>query len=107
VSAFYAELETVAAELLREFGSVLGFSRTAPNGAVTAWNAAGVRVDSVKHVESESGVAIGDERFLFAANANPKHGDRVSVGGRSFVVIHSDPIRPADTVLAWWIWLRR
>jgi hypothetical protein len=104
MTGFYDRATATAQRLLEKFGRPWVFTRTDSAGAVTTHSAVGCFIDTVRHVLGDSGVAIGDLRFIFTADAAPQNGDRMANADQSYVVMHTDPI--GDTTCAYWLWAR-
>lgn len=105
--SLYERLAATADRMLGAYGVSATLSHTTPLGAVATSTVSVVTVDTVRHVLGDSGVDIGDERLIVNADAAPVKGDRIDYADQSRVVVQVEPIRPAGTVLAWWVWARR
>lgn len=104
MSGFYDRATATAQRMLAKFGRPWLFTRTDSAGATSTHSAVGVFIDTVRHLVGDSGVDIGDLRFIFTADAAPQKGDRMKNGDQDFVVVFADPI--GDTTVAYWVWAR-
>lgn len=92
--SLYSNLKSTATRLLKAYGRSMMLG--APARAVI-----GMRVKTVVHAHTDSGVETGDIHFLLSADANPVRMERLNTGDESLIIVATDPIKPADTVLAW------
>lgn len=99
--SFYGNLANTATVLIRQYGQALTLGVGASARVVR-----GVRTATVKHTLGDSGVQIGDVVFLVEPSANPTERERIDYAGEKLVVVFVDPIKPADTVLAWTVYGR-
>ncbi len=107
MSAFdYDRTALNAARIIGRYGRSWQIRSTVTANAVSTRDAIGVKIDEVRHVQDDSGIQIGDSRFLFRADAMPVVGERLRAGSDSIVIVHTEAIKPADVVLAWWVWAR-
>lgn len=90
MSAFYGRLQGTADRLLAKFGQAITITRTATDGATTAYTTTGAVVGTVKHTLGDSGIAIGDDRILLDHTVTPQPGDRITYNGQSRVIV--DPV---------------
>jgi hypothetical protein len=104
MSGFYNRATATAMRLLEKFGRSWSISSTDDAGTVTRHDAMGAFIETVRHELGNSGVAIGDRKYIMTADAAPKNGDRMTDGSSSFVIVWSDAI--GDTPAAYWIWGR-
>lgn len=102
----YARSVATTLRLLERFGRAWQFTTTVIANATQSRTATGALIDEVRHDLGDSGVAIGDKRFMFEAAANPVKGERITAGSESYVIQHKEPIQPAAVVVAWWVWAR-
>jgi hypothetical protein len=100
----YDRASATAMRLLEKFGRPWTFTTTASGGVTSTRSAVGVFVDTVRHTLGDSGVDIGDKRFVFTADALPQKTDRMKNGTEDYVVVFADPI--GDTPAAYYVWGR-
>lgn len=98
----YSNLRGTATRLLKAYGRFM----TVVNEAGVARSVFAMRNKTIVHTYPESGVQVGDIEFLMEAAANPVLMERLETGDASLVIIATDPIKPADTVLAWYVYGR-
>lgn len=103
----YAAIEKRASAVLLRYGRVWQIRTTTVANAVSTRDTIGVQIDVVRYLQGESRIEIGDFRMLFRADANPVIGERLQAGADSLVVMHTEAIKPAGVVLAWWVWARK
>lgn len=109
MAGFYDNMAATALRLLTTRGSTM--SLTTIGDAARSAKAAMVNV--VRHTfpstgaDGTGGVQVGDYEFLVESGATPLIGDRISFNGLSLVVMHVEPIKPADVVVIWKIWGRK
>ena len=107
----YAETAQTAAELLREFGSIVTLTRVAAGtdnpdtGVVSStgatFAASGVRLDYSQRDIDGTLVKRGDQRVYidpFLATT-PQTGDTITIGSEAFTVVNSRPLAPAGVVV--------
>lgn len=98
--SFYSNLANTATQLIRDKGRDLTLGVGASARVVR-----GVRTETVKHTRGDSGVQIGDVVYLLEPSANPGLRERI-IGDENLVIVFVDPIKPADTVMAWYVYGR-
>lgn len=106
MSIDYARIAANATRLLERFGRGWQVRTTTVANAVSTRVAVGVKIDETRQVLDGSRINIGDHRMLFTAATNPVIGERITSGSESRVIVHTEAIQPAGTVLAWWVWAR-
>jgi hypothetical protein len=104
MTGFYTRAEDTARRLLTKFGRPWLFTTTENDGSITSRSAVAAFIETVKHQLADSGVSIGDKKFIVAVDAAPRNGDRMTHDDQSFVVVWSDPI--GDTPCAYYVWGR-
>jgi hypothetical protein len=105
MSGFYDRAGATAMRMLEKFGRPWKWSSTDDNGAVTDSSFVACFIETVKHVLGDSGIAIGDRKYIATPSSAPKIGDRMTSGPESYVIVWSDQI--GDTPCAYWIWGRQ
>lgn len=100
----YDRANNTAMGMLERFGRPWIFSHTDSGGAVTVKDAVGVFLETVRHTLGDSGVNIGDRKYIVTANASPQEGDRMKSGAEDYVVAFHDQI--GDTPAAYYVWAR-
>lgn len=113
MSGFYDRLSVTALKLLTKFGQSITLTTTTGVGTTTSRSTKGIYTKTIKHVlpeagySSSQGVQIGDKEFLLAADAMPLLTDRLDTDDDSLILaVNPQPIKPANTVLAWRVWGR-
>ncbi len=104
--SFYEEIQAVAQETLDEFGQTVQLTRNLPGDTLAGSTAKAIRVDKVKHADSESRVEIGDWRILVDGTVAPAEGDTYIDDIEIMYVVRVEPIRPAGLTIANWVWAR-
>jgi hypothetical protein len=104
MTGFYDRAALTAARLLTKYGRSWMFTTTEDDGSITSRSAVAAFIETVRHQLADSGVSIGDKKFIAAVDAAPRNGDRMTKDDQSFVVVWSDPI--GDTPAAFYIWAR-
>src|SRR4051812_35977159 len=101
---FYDRASTTAMRLLEKYGRPWIFTSTDSAGTVTTRDSVGTFLDTVRHTLGDSGVDIGDKRYIFASDSMPQKNDRMKNGTEDYVVVFADPI--GDTPAAYYVWGR-
>lgn len=108
----YVKMSATALALLKKFGSPLMFS------GPPVRQIAGVRIAQMERTLGDSGVMVGDWKYIVASRTTPEGGDPVETdsvpqvmerlvdGDEQFVVVYVEPVKPADIVLAWFVYAR-
>lgn len=98
----YASIADIAKEALAEYGT----NGTLGTGA-TARTARMVLSKIIRHEFLDSKIQMGDYEYIIEAGANPVEGERLAVATDKQVIVLVNPIRPADTVVAWYAYGRK
>lgn len=106
----YAKIAASVKRTLTRAGADLTFAGP-PERTVKA-----VRAKVITHVIGSSGVNVGDVQFIVAAKSttpvgeeidtDPVRGELMNTASESLVVIEIEAIRPADIVVAWYVYGR-
>jgi hypothetical protein len=104
MTGFYDRASATAMRLLEKYGRPWKHTSTDDAGSVTDSSFVAAFVETVRHTLGDSGVAIGDKKYI-ATVGNFRIGDRMTSGPESYVIQWFDPI--GDTPAAYWIWGRQ
>ncbi len=108
----YIKMSAAALALLKKFGAPLMLS------GPPVRQVAGLRISQMERTLGDSGVMVGDWKYILAATTTPEGGDpvvtdsrpevteRLVDGDEQFVIVYVEPIKPAETVLAWFVYGR-
>lgn len=99
----YTRLAASAQRQLENKGRPWTFTTTNTDGSKSARSAVGVFIETVRTELGNSGVAIGDRKYIFSSTAVPINGDSmVAANGERYIVKWSDQI--GDSPVAYWVW---
>lgn len=116
--SFYDEMADIALELITEFGASISFSRVTegvydPASGKTIGDAEEVfSVNCVKDTfssfeRSDSSIEVGDIKLIAAATHDFAVDDTATINGLDYKLVMVDPIKPANTVVAYELQARR
>jgi len=115
--AFYDDMQDVATELLTEFGKSITFSRitktfnkiTGKNTTATTATTAtvGVEIPINQRLVDGTRIQSGDRSLIIDASYAPVMADTVSLSGETWSIVEIQPIKPADTVIAYRLQVRK
>lgn len=104
MTGFYDRAAATAMRLLSKYGSSWTFTTTNDDGSTTKRDAMGAFISTVRSELGNSGVAIGDRKYIFTSDAAPVNGDTFTNGTQKWVVRWSDAV--GDTPAAFYVWGR-
>jgi hypothetical protein len=98
----YSKMSAIVLTLLAKFGS----QATLGDG-LTARTCLAVQTKTIKHTIGDSNIEIGDVEYLVDGTVTPMQGERFTCAGDSWLLATQPiPIKPADVVLAWYVYGR-
>lgn len=98
----YSKMAAIALAMLTKFGT----TATIGDG-VTARTCLAVQTKVIKHVLDNSDIEVGDMEYIIDGNANPQQGERFSCAGDNYILAAKPiNIKPADVILAWYVYGR-
>lgn len=103
----YTPLQSTATRLLEQFGQSCTHTQTTRDGASTATTGVALELAITEGERNRSAIAgtpLPAHKFLVSAAVTPVKGARLVVGSSTTVIMQFDPIRPAGTVLAWYVY---
>jgi len=113
----YDELKLSADDLIAQFGRTLSFTRITQGAydpatgtttdVETPYTAKAVRTRFSVEERRDSSIQVDDIKLVAEADGAYTVNDKVSIDSEDFLIVRSDPIRPADVTLAYTLQARR
>lgn len=114
--AFYDDMATVTTELLTEFGAAVTLTpRSGVSDPVTGLGGSdGTPAASLglirpypDRVVDGTRILEGDRELVLDDSVVPSAGDRVTIGGEDWSIVGIKTIKPTDTVVAYFVQVRK
>lgn len=114
--SFYTEMAEMAREMLAEYGMAVVLTRETGDfdevageydSAPQTLNSTGMFTAITEQLRKDFVVVDGDRMMLLDDSVEPQNADTVAINGDDWPVIKVKPIKPTDTVICYFVQVRK
>lgn len=114
--SFYTEMAEMAREMLAEYGMAVVLTREtgdfdevagAYDSEPQALNSTGLFTSITEQLKQDFTVIDGDRTMILDDSVEPQNADTVAIDGADWSVVKVKPIKPTDTIICYFVQVRK